>query len=68
MPYDDEGDDFSEDSGAGGIPAWLPGPRIGGIEPKPHTIDWGNSTPKPQGTDDQPDDVDAGGDRPGGES
>ncbi len=61
-------DDNEEFTSANGFFPFLPAPRIGGIEPKPHSIDWGNSTPKPQGTDDQPDDVDAGGDRPGGES
>ncbi len=59
--------DNEMDSGANELPPFFPGPRIRGIEPKPHSIDWGNSTSKPQGTVDQPDDVDAGGDWPGGE-
>lgn len=55
------------DSGANGGFARLPAPRIGGKDLIPHQETWGNSTPKPQGTDDQPDDVDAGGGWPGGE-
>ncbi len=54
-------DDNEEFTSANGFFPFLPAPRIGGIEPKPHSIDWGNSTPKPGGVDDQSDDFDAVG-------